>query len=514
MSINIDIDLIDLRADARPLIAAKVEGLKESIGETFLVNPVLVRPTEGGRYELIAGGHRLQAHRLLGLAEIAAEVRELDDIDAELAMIDENLCRAELSPAEAARAIDRRKVLYEALHPETRHGATGGGHSQSRQLGDSADRFTAETARLTGQSERAVQRSAERGAKVTDEVLAFVRGTPLDSGVFLDQIKNYPAGEQMDIARARLNELTARDAEPKGERAARRDNDFYPTPDSIIAEIVRRWRPDADIIWEPCSGDGRIATAFRDAGYLVMAEDIADGQDFFDAEAPPTGRAALVTNPPFNRAREFIDHAFAIGVEKMCLVLPERFWASGVGREQFERHRPALWINLDWRDDYLGKGGSPDRALAVAIWTSPCADACHFDVWTRQAAEAPDQVRGGAVAENTPTPKAQPFAARPPHPGSQSGAGPDMRSDLSPEGRGEKKLSDDEANALIEAAYAAGNVNLSVLAEQTGLTPKAIKNRALRRHWSNPDNQKAAARKLMTAMNAARGENTQTKQEA
>lgn len=181
-----------------------------------------------------------------------------------------------------------------------------------------------------------------------------------------------------------------------GERAeqGRRENDFYPTPESLIAEIATRWAPRSKTIWEPCAGDGRVAKALRDAGYEVVAGDITQGNDFFSWEAPPQPDVALCTNPPFERVREFIDHAFAIGIREMCLVLPERIWASGVGREQFQRHRPKVWVNLDWREDYLGKGGSPDRALAVAIWDSPCSDLCHFDVWTRETAGETGMVLG------------------------------------------------------------------------------------------------------------------------
>jgi hypothetical protein len=55
----------------------------------------------------------------------------------------------------------RRKELYVELHPETRNGATGGGHDQLRQVGEAAPRFTADTTAATGKSERAVQRDAE-----------------------------------------------------------------------------------------------------------------------------------------------------------------------------------------------------------------------------------------------------------------------------------------------------------------------------------------------------------------
>ncbi len=68
-------------------------------------------------------------------------------------------------------------------------------------------------------------------------------------------------------------------------------------------------------------------------------------------------------------------------------------------------------------------------------------------------------------------------------------------------GADRQPLSAKVANAIIEAAYAAGDVDLAELAAKTGLTKKAIKNRALRRGWSNPENQKAGARRAITTLN-------------
>jgi integrase len=60
----------------------------------------------------------------------------------------------------------RRKVIYEELHPSTEHG--GARRGSSRQVGDLKEdgRFTSDTAAITGKSERAVQRDAERGEKI------------------------------------------------------------------------------------------------------------------------------------------------------------------------------------------------------------------------------------------------------------------------------------------------------------------------------------------------------------
>lgn len=100
-------------------------------------------------------------------------------------MIDENLCRAELSPADRARQTARRKAIYEELNPETRHG--GDRSEPSRQLGDlpDADRFSADTARATGLSERTVQRDAERGEVIGGAASLIRVWLPKDIGRLL-----------------------------------------------------------------------------------------------------------------------------------------------------------------------------------------------------------------------------------------------------------------------------------------------------------------------------------------
>lgn len=93
----------------------------------------------------------------------------------EITEIDENLVRADLSPAERAAHQAERKKLYEREHPETRHGAVGGGHPrQSRQVGDLADRYAAVAAARTKTSERTVQREVAV-VRMTSSTSARVR---------------------------------------------------------------------------------------------------------------------------------------------------------------------------------------------------------------------------------------------------------------------------------------------------------------------------------------------------
>ncbi len=78
--------------------------LAESIRLRGVLQPVLVRPVAGGRYELIAGERRWRAARLAELEMVPALIRSHDDTDSlEVALI-ENMAREDLNPVEEARA--------------------------------------------------------------------------------------------------------------------------------------------------------------------------------------------------------------------------------------------------------------------------------------------------------------------------------------------------------------------------------------------------------------------------
>lgn len=84
--------------------ADELSALSESIKQNGVLQPLLVRPLEGGRYELIAGERRLRASRQAGLELVPAFVRaNLDADKLELALI-ENMARVDLNPVDAARA--------------------------------------------------------------------------------------------------------------------------------------------------------------------------------------------------------------------------------------------------------------------------------------------------------------------------------------------------------------------------------------------------------------------------
>ncbi len=86
---------------------AALDDLAASIREHGVLQPVLVRPREGGRYQLVAGERRWRAARRAGLTTVPAMIEEIDDDTAlEIAII-ENLQREDLSPLDEALMFER-----------------------------------------------------------------------------------------------------------------------------------------------------------------------------------------------------------------------------------------------------------------------------------------------------------------------------------------------------------------------------------------------------------------------
>ena len=81
--------------------------LVESIKERGLIQPVIVRPIDGG-YEMVSGHRRKRAYELAGIDMIPARVKELSRDEAILAMVDSNLQREQILPSEKAKAYKMR----------------------------------------------------------------------------------------------------------------------------------------------------------------------------------------------------------------------------------------------------------------------------------------------------------------------------------------------------------------------------------------------------------------------
>lgn len=87
--------------------------LMQSIQEEGIIVPLLVRNHEDGGYEIVSGHRRKEAALWAGLKEVPVMVRELNDDQAVVAMVDANLQREDLKPSEKAYAY---KMKLEAMN--------------------------------------------------------------------------------------------------------------------------------------------------------------------------------------------------------------------------------------------------------------------------------------------------------------------------------------------------------------------------------------------------------------
>jgi ParB family chromosome partitioning protein len=95
--------------------------LADSIKSQGMMQPVLVRPTGTGQYEIIAGERRWRAAQMAGLSEIPALVRDVPDDSALLFALVENIQREDLNPLEEARGIERLITEFQMTHESAAH---------------------------------------------------------------------------------------------------------------------------------------------------------------------------------------------------------------------------------------------------------------------------------------------------------------------------------------------------------------------------------------------------------
>jgi ParB family transcriptional regulator, chromosome partitioning protein len=86
---------------------AALDSLADSIRAQGVVQPIVVRPVAGGRYEIVAGERRWRAAQKVGLKKIPAVVRSMEDRAAMAVALVENIQRADLNPLEEADALRR-----------------------------------------------------------------------------------------------------------------------------------------------------------------------------------------------------------------------------------------------------------------------------------------------------------------------------------------------------------------------------------------------------------------------
>lgn len=178
---RIPISEIKINPGRREALPERVAELAKSITEVGLLNPITL---DRGN-TLIAGLHRLEAAKLLGWSEVDYTVSSLEGLRAELAEIDENFVRTDLSAIEYGEILLRRKEIYETLHPETKVGVSQAaamnravGRNVSDKMTLTSKSFVEDTAEKLGVGKRTVERQIQTAKHLTPEAKAIIR----DSG--------------------------------------------------------------------------------------------------------------------------------------------------------------------------------------------------------------------------------------------------------------------------------------------------------------------------------------------
>ena len=128
----------------------------ESVKEYGVLVPLIVRPMEDGGYEIVSGHRRKRACELAGVDEVPVIVRNLDDDEAVIIMVDANLQRENILPSERAKAYQMKleAIKRRAGRPTKEAQENGGQHGHHFDSRKGRDIIAEEA----GDSPRNVQR--------------------------------------------------------------------------------------------------------------------------------------------------------------------------------------------------------------------------------------------------------------------------------------------------------------------------------------------------------------------
>jgi hypothetical protein len=163
---------------------------------------------------------------------------------------------------------------------------------------------------------------------------------------------------------------------------AERGADLYETPAVAVEALLRVHPLPAGAIWEPACGRGAIANVLRAHGHTVVCTDLVDygldpmaryGVDFLNESQLPAGVTAVVTNPPYMLANEFVAHALEL-CPNVTMLLRLAFLESerrspildGAGLKRILAFRKRL--PMMHRDGWEGRKANSGMAFAWFVW--------------------------------------------------------------------------------------------------------------------------------------------------
>lgn len=159
-----------------------------------------------------------------------------------------------------------------------------------------------------------------------------------------------------------------------------RGDDLYETPDVAVHALLRV-EELPELIWEPACGPGRIARVLRDAGHLVLATDLVDygcpdsaaRRDFLTYTDSSPNIGAIVTNPPYKLAEQFVAKAIEL-CPLVIMLLRLAFLESERRRSILDNgtlarvHVFRKRLPMMHRDGWEGRKANSGMAFAWFVW--------------------------------------------------------------------------------------------------------------------------------------------------
>ncbi len=153
----------------------------------------------------------------------------------------------------------------------------------------------------------------------------------------------------------------------------RKERDLYETPAWVTAALVPHIPAYVKSVYEPAAGSGKMVRALTDAGYVTYADDISEGRDFLQYAGGPLSVWAIITNPPYVHAAEFIEQAIKLTrpIPGLVAMLLRTDFDHAKTRQHFFSgcavfaKKVVLTRRIQWFED---SKGSPSFNHAWFIW--------------------------------------------------------------------------------------------------------------------------------------------------
>ncbi|HEU4801582.1 MAG TPA: ParB/RepB/Spo0J family partition protein [Solirubrobacterales bacterium] len=225
--------------------AESIAMLAESIAESGVVQPLVVRPLSDGRYELIAGERRWRAAQVAGLATVPAVLRSEDETKRLQMALVENMAREDLNPIEEARAC---AALVEEL-----------------------DLSKEEVARRVGRSRSAIS-NLIRLLDLPDQVIALLEAEELSEGHGRALLLVKGQDDRRELARKAVAEgwsvrETERQAKGEDVQPARKPRRLHPDEEAAIGTAE-------DALERALGRDVRVSSSTRGLIARIRFEDL------------------------------------------------------------------------------------------------------------------------------------------------------------------------------------------------------------------------------------------------